>query len=580
MKFFLSFLIAVSPMFGHAQTVGKQVELNSAWGIDFKSNLVKNPSAAKNASDITGNSGAVFSRDTTAGNMIDGKASVSYTLEPGEAINFDLLTPSSEQTNGNCEFKGLIKTASNEVVAAQITDGSNVVLNTVVIPQTNSQYRAFSLNYPCGASGARKVRILNTHGISTGTGNVGAVYYGVATNIDSGTPPNTFVAISNSAGVVLDENIDFINGNFVVSGTSIYTVSFNAGVFTQAPVCVASPAAGSFTAGIDVSLVSSTQLVIRTSASNVASAASFRFTCTKTGADFVQPAITPQNYDYSGQDCTITGNWSTNTTYVCKESRKGRWATYDIFVNTSGAPTAATNLILTLPSGRVIDTVVLATTLPSTAAIPADSGTVLDTGVGAYPARVAYLSSTTVAAYVLNSAGTYAINENITNLKPHTFGASDQINLSFSVPIVGWTETQGVPQLAGSVIGSTTVSNQGAAGVTTVQAGTYSATLTNVSNATSITSPATCNYLVLGSTVSVSCPTSFGCTTAAGTNTQLSLTLPVATTQGSTIHGTMGLIQPSESGRVGNTGNLALVEINCQVTGANGRKAMFMYQVP
>ena len=95
--------------------------------------------------------------------------------------------------------------------------------------------------------------------------------------------------------------------------------------------------------------------------------------------------------------------------------------------------------------------------------------------------------------------------------------------------------------------------------------GTYSATVTNSSNATPITSPITCNYIRIGSSVSASCPTNVGCASAGGTLSAINVTLPIATTQGSTIIGVMGTLINSEVGRVQTNGaNLAQLIWNCK----------------
>lgn len=148
--------------------------------------------------------------------------------------------------------------------------------------------------------------------------------------------------------------------------------------------------------------------------------------------------------------------------------------------------------------------------------------------------------------------------------------------------ITEYYNAENVPILLGSVIGDTTVKSEKAAGVTTVDYGTYSATLTNASNATSIATPTTCGYNRIGSTVNVTCKIVHGCTAAAGTPTTINISLPIATTQGSTIIGTVGtVVGSSESGRVQDNGsNLAQMSILCGNTGSSTRFVNFMYQVP
>lgn len=139
---------------------------------------------------------------------------------------------------------------------------------------------------------------------------------------------------------------------------------------------------------------------------------------------------------------------------------------------------------------------------------------------------------------------------------------------------------KGLGSIPGAVTGSTTVSNQGSAGLTTVQAGTYSATVTNSSNTVSITSPVTCNYSRIGSTVSASCPLIFGCTSA-GTLSAVLVTLPITTTQFSTLQGTLGMYIQNEQGYVqGVSGPFAQVLYNCGGIPSTERKIVFQYQVP
>ena len=97
---FLKYILLAAMLHGYpscstAQTVGKQLEFNSAWGVDYESNMVKNPSAAKNLND-TLKLGATLSRDTSSGNKIDGKA--SFLLDAGALndyleLSLTLFTP-------------------------------------------------------------------------------------------------------------------------------------------------------------------------------------------------------------------------------------------------------------------------------------------------------------------------------------------------------------------------------------------------------------------------------------------------------------------------------------------------------
>ncbi len=98
---------------------------------------------------------------------------------------------------------------------------------------------------------------------------------------------DTFSAAISVTGVTSNENADFINGNTVLA-TSVFTGTFNTGIFTVAPNCVAVTAAGGFTKDVDVTTTSTT-FVARTSTTTLgtASDSAFGIVCQKQGADFI-----------------------------------------------------------------------------------------------------------------------------------------------------------------------------------------------------------------------------------------------------------------------------------------------------
>lgn len=139
------------------------------------------------------------------------------------------------------------------------------------------------------------------------------------------------------------------------------------------------------------------------------------------------------------QSYTPTGTWVTNTTYTGMWRRVGDSAEYQFTAITSGAPTAA-NLAFNLPSGHTIDTTKMA--LGANGSFVGSFGSVRDAGSGSYAATAYYLSTTSVQARILPSSGTYATIDNVTATVPITFGASDSVQINFSVPIVGWGSNQ------------------------------------------------------------------------------------------------------------------------------------------
>lgn len=134
------------------------------------------------------------------------------------------------------------------------------------------------------------------------------------------------------------------------------------------------------------------------------------------------------------ESVTVTGSWSTNTTYTAFLKRVGDTAFYDITVATSGAPTSA-NLTVTLNNSLTIDTAKIS----QTAAGIAPRGTLLvrDAGTKTVGGAVVYNSSTTVQAYWYNPA-TYVVTNPVAHNDPMTFASGDSVNMTFQVPISGW----------------------------------------------------------------------------------------------------------------------------------------------
>lgn len=98
---------------------------------------------------------------------------------------------------------------------------------------------------------------------------------------------NEFVATISAAGVVSDENVDWINGNATISATSTYAISFTTSLFGVAPVCNYDQAAnnigflyedvGETTSGVSIRSVNS---------SSSALAVPFSIRCTRASTDF------------------------------------------------------------------------------------------------------------------------------------------------------------------------------------------------------------------------------------------------------------------------------------------------------
>lgn len=146
----------------------------------------------------------------------------------------------------------------------------------------------------------------------------------------------TFSAFVSSAGVVSGENVDFINGNAVITSTDVFTITFNTGVFTVAPnfgykmfneygtgtttIINNNATITAATAAIDFLSVSGT------GATNIALTSGFWVTFTKSGADFTQAEAKKTGNVFTtqcGADCVDTYSAiiaSTTTDVVTSEN--------------------------------------------------------------------------------------------------------------------------------------------------------------------------------------------------------------------------------------------------------------------
>lgn len=134
---------------------------------------------------------------------------------------------------------------------------------------------------------------------------------------------------------------------------------------------------------------------------------------------------------------TPTGSWTTNTTYTGKWRRVGDSMEIETNLLLAGAPTA-TSLLVNLPSGFSIDTSKLTNTSFKTSIF--GQARITDaTGVNRTIGDVAYNSATSIMVYYLISASN--AEGQVTQAAPFTFAASDEINMVYRVPILGWSST-------------------------------------------------------------------------------------------------------------------------------------------
>lgn len=540
---------------------------------------------------------------------------------------FQSVTPTIQMQGMNMEYGMAVKTSVSGIQVCALQAGSVVGSCSTVV--ADNVWRYYPVNYPGPSSGTVGVTLYAASGV-TGDIYVDDTYVGQARNLgnvaqaqligsikytatascawtrtsaslgnfsaDTDCPTPTVTGQATAPGTKIPA-LTFASlppGDYYFVATNNFTGTAGSAISYRFSDGTNNTATQSFYvgAGTPSTSVISGRLNYTTTQSNV----TFNIQGAATTSDAVLSTTTPDleisvyyfptasqtiastaQSEFNETDCpTITGSWVSNTTYTCKWSRRKNRAYFDIKVATSGAPTSA-NLTVNLPI--TIDTAKMTTTDFS-----APLGQLLanDSGTTGYNGWVTYSSSTAVGCKIFVS-GTETAFSNVTQAAPFTFGSGDSLTLKFDVPVSGWIDNP-VPVTLGSVIGSTTVYSGIGSGVTSIDAGTYSATVTNVANSASITTPQTVQYLRVGNIVTVGGAVQSGCTTAASTDTTFNITLPVASTftLNSNLGGALGSGQASENGRiyaVNSSGMVAQVNFKCQATGAALRTFNFTYIV-
>lgn len=118
-------------------------------------------------------------------------------------------------------------------------------------------------------------------------------FNGLESCTDSYECTDVFSAKISIAGIVSDENINWINGNASLS-SAVYTMTFNSGVFTVAPNCTATTStSGQLAASIRVESISPTQIQLVPSYAGGAGNnpqvidQAFHIHCQKQGVDYI-----------------------------------------------------------------------------------------------------------------------------------------------------------------------------------------------------------------------------------------------------------------------------------------------------
>lgn len=174
------------------------------------------------------------------------------------------------------------------------------------------------------------------------------------------TCENVFSAtVTDGAGTttVSNENLDFINGSCTNGSTGVYVCTFNSGIFSVAPNCVAV---------IDdvriprIATTSTTATITSyDAAGSVADGNSFKLVCQKQGVDFQQKnqitgsfaGYTKSYVSWAASDQTTTANTGTNVTGLSFALAANEKRAFEFHIQNGCNNTGGVTYALTVPSG-------------------------------------------------------------------------------------------------------------------------------------------------------------------------------------------------------------------------------------
>ena len=366
----------------------------------------------------------------------DGSKALSVVSTGGGFRCRQTFTSSADLKGTLARFYARVKTAAPDVKICGL-DGGILTANEVGCVTVNPTNAGEVFDDPSGF-----FRYGDTlYGIVIYTNNA-AVFPTVIDDVSMGAAGLTtttiqgdtvYSAFINAAGDTSGENTDWIGGNCTIASTSQFTCNFKTGVFSVAPNCTVN-VVRNINGVQDLAsfrIVTSTSFTVNTySNSGTNSPFAFQVICQKQGADYAKSSssgILSSNADTNWTNFTPTGGWTTNTTYTGKYKYVGDSAVIQLKVVTSGAPGGNTALSFNMPAViGVIDTSKLVG-----GTLITNSGNTLDAGSAIYDAR-AVATSSTIVSFNSNASG-------ITKTYPMTWASGDNMEITFTVPIVGRT---------------------------------------------------------------------------------------------------------------------------------------------
>jgi hypothetical protein len=183
--------------------------------------------------------------------------------------------------------RGVLSTATNYSV---LVEASQAYFGTSLV--SSASYNPLAKQTGSNMFAAAETITINARIPINGWENSNIIigqFNGLESCTDTYQCTDVFSAKVSAAGVVSEENIDWINGNASITSTAIYTITTKSGLFSVTPNCLASPNVDSRIVNYDISSSTSSSLVFRVlnSSSGALTASPFNIICQKQGADYI-----------------------------------------------------------------------------------------------------------------------------------------------------------------------------------------------------------------------------------------------------------------------------------------------------
>lgn len=324
----------------------------------------------KNGTIAGGNTETILVDEVYIGpstNISQGTAPNTFTAKIASGGTITDITPGGSSWISSC-----VKSSTNNFVGTCTLTGFTSTPNCTFTPDgggavnangvtaSSFSYRTYDLAGAAASSG-----------ISVSCTKTGSDFVQNAITPNIADFVNEFTAQVSSAGVVSSENQDFINGNAVVTDTSLYTFTWVSNKFPVAPNCTAlSYGSGPTTSDVvEIETLSSTTgIALRNMAGGTKTAIGFTIHCSRAGTDYRPQIPVPQLLGsvtsnatgaYRIETARIAGassggcnsNATSGSTFVCRTSTTGwispSWISTGIYtvtfpVGTWSAPPACT----------------------------------------------------------------------------------------------------------------------------------------------------------------------------------------------------------------------------------------------